>query len=81
MSGRPRRPLPPREYDSVKQFAARYGLAEMTVRRGIDDGQFLAVNLRGAIRLPVEQNRARIEARQSRRAVRRGRPALLEEEV
>lgn len=42
-----------REYYSVAEVAAKFGLSTMTVYRAIADGEFPAVKIRGRVIIPV----------------------------
>ena len=72
------RELPECEYDTVEGFAARLGVHPDTVTRGIAKGLFVALRIGEAVRLHRETNLQRA-ARKPPRAVRRGRPAVLQE--
>jgi excisionase family DNA binding protein len=51
--GLPRQRKRVREYYSVAEVAAKFGLSTMTVYRAIQDGEFPAVKIRGRVIIPV----------------------------
>jgi hypothetical protein len=70
----PKAPLPPAEFDTIPQFAARCGVAVRTIYRAIDDGQIIVDYIGNTPRIDPVRNVARIKQRRSPSGPRRGRP-------
>jgi hypothetical protein len=56
----PKAPLPPAEFDTIRQFAARCGVAVRTIYRAIDDGQIIVDYIGNTPRIDPVRNVARI---------------------
>jgi hypothetical protein len=53
---------PPRTYVTIIELAEILRVSTKTIERGITSGLFVATHVRGAVRLHLERNLARLEA-------------------